>query len=331
MTMDFSVLLFVPVFSITAILLGLFFRGIDRKLGAKMQARIGPPIIQPFIDLKKLLMKENIVPENAIKWVFNSMPLIALSASILVLLYVPFLGFPPLLSGYGDLILVLYLLMIPALALAVGGFSSGSTYASVGAQRELVLMMSYEFAFSIVIVTIAWLVTKTAPVINAFSLVSISVVPVWGLVGVMGFIGLLLLLLALMLVMPAELGRLPADIAEAKTEIADGVFVEYSGRNLALLYLALDVRTIAFSSLVVALFFPFAFTEFVPLQGIVAVIANALFFLVKVFIVMFFGSIFVHVAVARFRVDQAARAYWGPVLLIALIGMALVMWGTVLG
>jgi len=328
---EIQALLFVPALMAAGIFLGLFFRGIDRKLAARMQARIGPPVRQPFIDLKKLMVKETIVPKAAIPWVFNSMPLIALTAALLLLMYIPFLGFPPLLAGYGDLILILYLLMVPALALAIGGFSSGSTYSSVGAQRELVLMMSYEAALSIVIVSIAWLVAKTSPVTNPFSIATISSIPIWGLAGVTGTIGLLLLLLALMLVMPAKLGKIPADIAEAKTEIADGILAEYSGRNLALFYLAMDVRAVAFSALVVALFFPHALTEFVSLAGFAVPIGNLLFFLVKIFIVMFFGSIFVHVAVARFRVDQAARAYWGPVLLIALLGMSLVMWGVATG
>ncbi|MEM0360008.1 MAG: complex I subunit 1 family protein [Candidatus Diapherotrites archaeon] len=321
--------LLIPVLAITGIFLGLLFRGIDRKLGAKMQARVGPPIIQPFLDLKKLLIKENIVPKHAISWIFNSMPVIALVSALLLLLYIPLFGFAPLLKGYGDLILVMYLLMVPALALAIGGFSSGSTYASVGAQRELVLMMSYEFALAIVIVTIAFISSIANPLSNAFSLETVSETPIWELVGPVGSIGVFLLLLALMLVMPVELGRIPGDIAEAKTEIADGVLVEYSGRNLALFNLAQDVRTIAFAALVVALFFPYNFSPSIAILGFpIEVIANAAFFLVKLFIVVFAGSIFVHVAVARFKVDQAAKAYWGPVLTVALAGMAIAIYGT---
>ncbi|MFH1234139.1 MAG: complex I subunit 1 family protein, partial [Candidatus Diapherotrites archaeon] len=321
-------LLLVPIFTLAGIFLGLLFRGIDRKLGARMQARIGPPISQPFIDLKKLLMKENMVPRHAIGWVFNSMPVIALVSALLLLLYLPLFGFAPLLEGYGDLILVMYLLMIPAIALAIGGFSSGSTYASVGAQRELVLMMSYEFALAIVIVTVAFIVSLANPLLNAFSLATIAALPIWELAGPVGAIGLVLLLIALMLVMPAELGRIPGDIAEAKTEIADGVLVEYSGRNLALFNLAQDVRTIAFAALVVAFFFPYNVApHFIAIEGLAGIIANAAFFLAKLFIVVFAGSIFVHVAVARFKVDQAAKAYWGPILGIALVGMALAIFG----
>lgn len=316
--------LLVPVVTLLGLFFALLFNGIDRRLAARMQARIGPPVRQPFIDLKKLLMKENIVPDTAVKWVFSLMPVIALTASLLLLLYVPLFGLPPLFSGYGDIILVMYVLLIPALALVLGGFASGSPYASIGAQRETVLMMSYEFALAVVAVSIAWIFSVFAPGSNGFSLAVVSSVPVWSLVGPIGWLGLLLLLVSLVMVMPAELGRIPADIAEAKTEIADGIFVEYSGTNLALLYLAQFVRTFAFASIIVALFFPWNLSDFAALSGLTALTANALFFLVKAFIVMFFGAIFISVAVARFKVDQAARAYWGPVVSIALLGLALV-------
>ncbi len=317
-------LLLVPVVALLGIFFALLFNGIDRRLAARMQARIGPPIRQPFIDLKKLLMKENIVPDTAIKWVFNLMPVVALTASLLLLLYIPVFGLPPLFSAYGDIILVMYILLIPALAMVLGGFASGSPYASIGAQRETVLMMSYEFALAVVAVSIAWVFSVFAPGTNGFSLAVISSSPVWLLVGPVGWLGLLLLLVSLVMVMPAEVGRIPADIAEAKTEIADGIFVEYSGTNLALLYLSQFVRTFAFASIIVALFLPWNLSDFTALTGAVALVGNALFFLVKVFAVMFAGAIFVSVAVARFKVDQAARAYWGPVVSIALLGLALI-------
>ncbi len=322
---DFTArILLTPLVALLGLFFALLFNGIDRRLAARMQARIGPPIRQPFIDLKKLLMKENIVPDTAVKWVFNLMPVIALTASLLLLLYIPLFGLPPLFSPYSDIILIMYVLLIPALALVLGGFSSGSPYASIGAQRETVLMMSYEFALAVVAVSIAWIFSVFAPGSNGFSLAVVSTTPVWALVGPIGWLGLLLLFVSLLMVMPAELGRIPADIAEAKTEIADGILVEYSGVNLALLHLAQFVRTFAFASIIVALFLPWNLSDFAAMNGITALTANALFFLLKAFIVMFVGAIFISVAVARFKVDQAARAYWGPVVSIALLGLALV-------
>ena len=104
------------------ILFGLIYKGIDRKVSAHMQGRIGPPLRQPFRDIVKLFEKENIIPDHAIPWIFNLAPLIGLIAAISILLYLPLGGFPPLFSSSGDLLVVLYLLIIPSLALVIGGF-----------------------------------------------------------------------------------------------------------------------------------------------------------------------------------------------------------------
>jgi formate hydrogenlyase subunit 4 len=81
------------------IVFGLLYKGIDRKISAHMQGRIGPPIRQPFRDVVKLFTKENIVPENAIPWVFHLAPIAGLVATITILLYIPIGGFLPLLDG----------------------------------------------------------------------------------------------------------------------------------------------------------------------------------------------------------------------------------------
>jgi len=109
--------------AVFGLLAGLSAMGIDRILAARMQARIGPPLRQPFLDMAKLMTKQNIVPANAIPWLFNGAPLVALAASITILLYLPMASFSvlPLLNAYGDLVLILYLLILPALAMVIGG------------------------------------------------------------------------------------------------------------------------------------------------------------------------------------------------------------------
>ena len=117
------------VIAFLGIVIGLVYKGIDRKLAARMQARVGPPIRQPFLDFFKLMIKENIVPENAVPWIFNGAPIMALVSSITILLYLPVGNIPPILSGYGDIVLIIYLLTLPAIGMVVGGFASGSPYA----------------------------------------------------------------------------------------------------------------------------------------------------------------------------------------------------------
>lgn len=325
-----SIVLWTVIVSLFGMIAGLFLLGIDRKLAAHMQARIGPPLRQPFIDIRKLLIKENIVPENAIPWLFNSAPVIALVSSLVILLYIPLGSLISPLGIYGDLILVMYLLTIPALAMVAGGFASGSPYATVGAQREMVTMIGYEFPLAIVVIGIAWRLWA-AGVAHPFLLSSIAGNPVWGIVGPLGIIGLILLLIVLAVVTPAELSRIPFDTQEAETELAGGLLVEYSGRNLALFSLSTAVKTLVMGALIVAVFFPWNLSSFVALPAGVAQVADLLFFLAKVVLVMFITVTLVRVGMARFRINQVVTVYWVHFALIGLAGLLLLMADSALG
>jgi formate hydrogenlyase subunit 4 len=312
------------------IFFGLLYKGIDRKISAHMQGRIGPPIRQPFRDVAKLFVKENIVPDSAIPWIFNLIPLIGLIVTTSILLYLPLGGFPPLFSTSGDLIVVLYLLIIPSLSLVIGGFSSGSPYAIVGAQREMATMIAYEFPLAILIITIAWNLLQKG-VTQVFSFSAIVSMPVWNQVaGPLGFIGFAILLFVLLLVTPAELSKIPFDSPEAETELAGGLLVEYSGRNLAMYYLIDGVKTVVMASIVVALFFPYNLSSFIALGSYGAIVIDVAFYLFKVFLVILFSVTLIRVAIARLKIDQIVYTYWIPLTLASLLGLILVMWDSVI-
>lgn len=311
------------------IMIGLFFKGIDRILVAKMQKRVGPPLFQPFFDVEKLMVKENIIPQGSLRWLFNLMPVVALSIPVLILLYLPLGGMNPILTGQGDLILIIYLFLFPELALVLGGFSANSPYAGIGAQREMVNILSYEFPLAITIFSIAWLQSCSGAT-SPFSLAAISSNPVWGLTGPIGIIGLFLLFLILLVVMTGELSHIPFDASKAESEIAGGVITEYSGRNLALFYLAEAVKTIAFASLLIALFLPWNLPNLwnLPLLGLQ--VLNILFFLIKLFIVIFLSSTLTKVIMARLRITQIVKAYWLYATLIAFVGLLLIWMDTII-
>ncbi len=118
-------------------------------------------------------------------------------------------------------------------------------------------MIAYEFPLAILIITIAWNLLQKG-FTEVFSFSTIASTPVWNQVaGPLGFIGFAILLVVLLLVTPAELSKIPFDAAEAETEIAGGLLVEYSGRNLAMFYLTDGVKTVVMASLIVVLFFPY--------------------------------------------------------------------------
>jgi len=311
--------------AVFGIFAGMLMQGVDRIIAARMQARIGPPIQQPWWDFLKLLSKNNIVPDNAIAPVFNAGPLVAFAAALTVLLYLPIAGFRPVLGQHGDLILVIYLLAVPALAIMAGAFASGSPYATIGAQREMVTMIAYELPLVTAVIAFAWKLAN-AGIALPFALTTIQANPIWELVGPIGAIGVALLFMSMLAVTPAKLGKAPMDTPAAKSELADGLLLEYSGRNLAMYYLSLALKMVIMASLIVLLFIPWNATDFMSCPcTITGSVLNILFFAVKVFVVMFVSVTLVRTAMARLRITQVFELYWKYIGLMSLIGLALIM------
>lgn len=306
-----------------ASLISLVYEGIDRILHARMQRRIGPPLLQPFFDLLKLLGKESIVPRRAVAWLFNGAPWLAAVTSLMVFLYIPMGSMPAVLNGRGDLILILYLFAFSAVCMVVGGFASGSPYANIGSQREMVLMMSYELPLALVITTLAWFAYRSGVPGAPFALETYVGKPLWGVVGWPGILGLAALLTALLAVVPAEAGKVPMDIAEAKTEILEGLIAEYSGRNLAMFKITFAYRALGMCALVVTLFFPWSLGRALGLHGALLVALDFLWFWVKVLLVQVFGVTLVRTAFGRFKIWQASQFYWIQAAGVAFAGMLL--------
>jgi NADH-quinone oxidoreductase subunit H len=308
-----------------SIFCGLLYKGFDRKLAAHMQSRIGPPVIQPFLDVSKFMIKDTVQPERALTWLYNAAPILSLTSVITVLLYLPFGGLPftPVLSGYGDLILVVYLLIIPALAMVAGGFASSSPFATVGAQRKMITMMSYEFPLAVVAIAIAWKLNHLYPGESVFGLAFIYSHPLWGHVGPAGIVGMLLLLFSMIVVTPGQLATVPFDIDEAGPEIAEGLTAEYSGRNFALFYIADAAKMVAVGTLTIALFFPYDLSPLIGISGPVGGFIDFVFFLLKLFLVTMLMVTLTRVAMARLKVSQVPTTYWVATTAIAVVGLIL--------
>ncbi|MGB2651505.1 MAG: NADH-quinone oxidoreductase subunit H, partial [Candidatus Omnitrophota bacterium] len=137
-------------FLLTAVV-GLLTSWIDRKVTARVQYRVGPPIFQPFIDIVKLLGKETLVPAGASKTTFLMAPLMGM-ASVVVVSTLLWMNDIRIGQGFvGDLIVAVYLLTIPSISIIIGGFASANPLASIGASREMKLVLGYELPFVIAI------------------------------------------------------------------------------------------------------------------------------------------------------------------------------------
>ncbi|HNW81206.1 MAG TPA: NADH-quinone oxidoreductase subunit H, partial [Methanoregulaceae archaeon] len=139
------------------------------------------------------------------------------------------------------------------------------------------------------------------------------------------------LLIVLLIVTPAELSRVPFDTPEAETELAGGILVEYSGKNLALFSLTQGVKTVAMASLVVALFFPYRLAAIAGISGFAGAVIDLLVYIVLITLVAFISVSVIRVAMARFRINQVVSVYWIYLAIAGLAGLLLVMVDQIMG
>ena len=298
-------------------LAGMLLCGIDRKLVAKMQKRVGPPILQPFYDFFKLCGKETIVPATASKTVFLAAPIVGLAALVVIQLFIPIFNFSAF-SGMADIIVILYLLLIPALATIFGGAASGSPYAGVGLSREMVTIISCELPLVLILLAIGKTVGAAMGTGVCFSMAQISEYQIMN--GSLILKGSMIpAAVAMLLVIPGETGSHPFDTAEAETEICEGLLTEYSGAPLGVFKLSHAIKMLTVTSLFVALFLGGVGTGIVVLDALIV-------FAICVALTAVSMSL-VHAVTARLKIEQVFKYYWTVVSGLALISLVLAWYG----
>lgn len=298
-------------------LAGMLLCGIDRKLVAKMQKRVGPPILQPFYDFFKLCGKETIVPAAAERISFMLAPLLGLAALVVIQLFIPVFGFTAF-YGMADIIVILYLLLIPAIAIIMGGAASGSPYAGVGLSREMVTIISCELPLVLVLLAVAKTVGSAMGTGLCFSLSDIAAYQeING--SLITRISMLPAAAAMLLVIPGETGNHPFDTAEAETEICEGLLAEYSGAALGVFKLSHAVKMLTLSSLFAALFLGGLGTGILVLDALLLFLLCAGITAVSISLV--------HAVTARLKIEQVFKFYWTVVSLPALLSLVLAWYG----
>ncbi len=301
-----------------ALLVGFFYKGLDRRVEARLQRRVGPPIIQPWLDTAKLLTKETLIPSTACKPAFLLAPVFGFTGMAVCAAFIPIPGVYSGLSQMGDLLVIFYLLPIPAIAIMLGGSASSSPFGAMGFSREMVLMLAYETPLLMVLLAVAMMVGKAMAGGAWGAEFSLLHIVQWQQVnGSLGFNPVMIpAMIAYLIFLPGTMGVPPFDIAEAETEILEGPLLEYGGPLLALFQITSALKTFVVLGIGVAMFFPGTLGSWWPV--------NLLWFLFKCILLMLGSLTLVKAATGRYRIEQAFRFYVTVPTLLALASLVLV-------
>lgn len=288
---------------------------IERKMVARFQDRLGPNrvgpfgIIQPIADVIKLLIKEDIMPQGADKFIFNLAPILALATVLLLWAVVPF---APTIIGADINVAVLYVVAIGSigtLGIIMAGWASNNKYALLGAFRTVAMMIAYEVPMIIALLVPVLLARSMGmqSIVEAQSPWYIFVVPLAALILFVSSI--------------AELGRTPFDISEAESEIVAGFHIEYTGMKFGLFYAGELLHALTVSALIATLFlggWRGPFVDQVPILGPV-------YLFIKAFLV-YYLIMWIRYSFPRVRIDQMLGFNWKfltPLALFLLIVVAI--------
>lgn len=258
---------------ILAPLVGGLLTGIDRVITARMQGRQGPPILQPFYDVLKLIQKESIE--------VNSMHRFYIYISLIFAVFTTVI----LLSG-GDILLAVFALTLGSVFFVLGGYASNSPYSTIGSERELLQIMAYEPM--VLLTCVGFYYADKSFFVK--DIISASIPSIVYLPGV--FIGFVFIL-------TFKLRKSPFDLSmshHGHQEIVKGITTEYSGRDLAVIEIT-HWYEVVFALTLVFVFF----ATKSPISRILAVVACA---------AVYFLEIIIDNAFARLKWQHALNAAW---------------------
>lgn len=300
---------------IFALAVGFFFKGLDRRFEARLQRRVGPPLKQPLLDIAKLLTKETLIPDTANRTAFLMAPVLGFAGMAVCAAFIPVPGVYRGLTNMGDLLVIFYLLPVPAIALMLAGSSSSSPFGAIGFSREMLMMLAYEVPLLAVLLAVAMMVGKGLGTGAEFSLAEI--VRYQAAAGPLGFNPIMMpALAAYLMFLPGTMGVVPFDIPEAETEVLEGPLLEYGGPPLAMFQIGSALKTFVVLGLGVALFFPGTLGDFW--------LVNLIWFLCKCLALMVLSLTLVKAATGRFRIDQAFWFYVKYPTALSLVSLVLV-------
>jgi NADH-quinone oxidoreductase subunit H len=317
----------------------------ERRVSAFIQERIGPNrvgpggIIQPFADVVKLVMKEDIVPKQANRFIHDLAPIISITIALSTFAIIPF-GNTIVLFGREIKLMIadvdigiLYLLALTSIGVygvSLAGWSSNNKYSLLGGLRSSAQLISYELSMGLSLLGVLMLsgtMRLDQIVLQQTEYWWGGVIPKWNiLLQPLGFITFLIAAFA-------ETNRLPFDLPEAEPELVGGYHTEYTGMKFGLFFLAEYANVITSSAVTITLFFGGWHLPWIDQLGVSPFLLSILqmftFLLKVILLVLFF--IIVRWTIPRFRYDQLMHIGWKVMLPMAIAnflitGIVMLLW-----
>lgn len=294
------------------LLLAPLLTGFIRKLKARLMRRQGPPLVQPYRDLLRLLRKEAVLADNA-SWLFRVIPYLIFATTWVAAALVPTFAAGLLFSWSADLIAIIALLGSARFFLALAGMDVGTSFGGIGSSREVMIATLAEPAMIMIVFTLALLAGST-------QLSNVAGFMLSSAVGVR--VSLALALVALVMVAIAENARIPVDNPATHLELTmvhEAMVLEYSGRHLAMIELAAALKLLLYMSLIGCVFVPWGMAS--PGADPGAQFAGVVAYIAKLAAGGFLLALF-ETSIAKMRVFRVPD-FLGAALMLGLLGTLL--------
>jgi formate hydrogenlyase subunit 4 len=286
--------------------------GFVRKVKARLLRRQGPPLLQPYRDLARLLRKDVVLADNA-SWLFRVIPYIIFAATWVAASLVPTFRSGLLFSWSADLIAIIALLGSARFFLALAGMDAGTAFGGLGSSREVMIASLAEPAMMMIVFAIALIAGST----QLSTMAAFMNSPEVGLRVSLG-----LGLVALIIVAIAENARVPVDNPATHLELTmvhEAMVLEYSGRHLALIELSASLKLLLYISLIACLFLPWGITTATAEPEVL--VAGVAAYVVKLAVCGFLLAVF-ETSIAKMRVFRVPE-FLGAALMLALLATLL--------
>ena len=294
------------------LLLAPLLTGFVRKMKARLMRRRGPPLWQPYRDLVRLMRKEVVLADTA-SWLFRVIPYLVFAGTWVAASLVPTFGSGLLFSWSADLIAIIALLGSARFFLALAGMDVGTAFGGIGSSREVMIASLAEPAMLMIVFTLALVAGST----------QLSTIAAYMLSSQVGLrVSLGLAVIALVIVAIAENARIPVDNPATHLELTmvhEAMVLEYSGRHLALIDLAAELKLLLYVSLIACLFMPWGIAGADASAS--ALFIGAGIYVAKLAVLGFLLAVF-ETAIAKMRVFRVPE-FLGAALMLGLLGTLL--------